>query len=330
LREASKGKPKMHPLLATAGIKSIDWDQHLTPLAWKLLQQQHLELAQSPQLQQQGIKLPHAVRGSEHVEGAVSAPVQSTQQHREVSAAAVFGGSAASSQKDQPQVLQKHQGVNHKSRQPARSPHRRSFDMPGRNTAGGFSAAFGARRQHVAHMMTEAQDLSRRSLLGAQLGGLVAGAGSRRGSLDRSGLTLEVATSLAGALPGCVSDKLGQYLQAYGVASEASRVVSNTASHGGDGTGVVVAVVEGELLREGRRHSISRRSSLRGECGARSSAETCAVCMDQECAVAMVGCGHSLCFTCAGCIVGQVLGVRPPLCPFCRTAIRGTRLLHGH
>ena len=115
------------------------------------------------------------------------------------------------------------------------------------------------------------------------------------------------------------------------LAGEAGHVIRNTARYGSDGAGVAVAavVVEGQLLVEGRRHSISRRSSLRGVGGARSSAETCAVCMDQECAVAMVGCGHSLCFTCAGCIVGQVLGVRPPLCPFCRTAVRGTRLLHG-
>jgi hypothetical protein len=217
LREASRAKPKVHPLLVTAGIKSTDWDQHLTPLAWKLLQQQHLELSRSPQPQRQGAEVQPVGGSSDHDGGAVMAPLQWTQQHREVSAAAAFGEIAASNQQDQPQVLQAHQGPSHQSQQqqgiPARSPHRRSFDMPGQHAGGGFSGAFGARRQHVAHMMTQAQGLSRRSLLGAQLGGLVAGAGSRRGSLDRSGLTLEVATSLAGALPGCVSDTLGQHLQ---------------------------------------------------------------------------------------------------------------------
>jgi hypothetical protein len=90
---------------------------------------------------------------------------------------------------------------------------------------------------------------------------------------------------------------------------------------------------EGEgLASSSRRRSMSlfRQGSVAGAAVAGSSvkkgAETCAVCMDAESEVSMVGCSHSLCFTCAGCIVGQGVGVRPPLCPLCRAAIRGLQL----
>jgi hypothetical protein len=142
-----------------------------------------------------------------------------------------------------------------------------------------MSGVFGA-GSHVESMLSHAAGVNMHSLLDLAVQGLRGPPSSRRGSLDRAGL----ATSLAGALPGCVSETLTQYLQVYGA--------------GAGGSGVQAA----------------------------AGGDACAVCMVEPCAAVLAGCGHSLCFTCAGCIVGQGVGLRPPLCPFCRAAIRGFTL----
>jgi hypothetical protein len=329
------GKPgKVLPLLATAGIKG-GGDQYLTPLAWKLLQQQHQ--AQHRQAQQDARQLAMKTTGSP--QGA-----SSTVEMGEISKALEQGSQQQQQQQQQQEVQRQRE-----QQRLMRSPHRRSFDLPG--STSGMGAAFGAGRQHVARMRLQAGEVSNHSLLGMAAAQMQGGgaAGSRRGSLDRTTLPLGVATSLAGALPGCVSEKLSQYLQVYGAGGGGSSSASgadadgtaaaSSASHVQHVGGEVGAGVSAQRFSEveastssSRRRSLSlfRQGSV-GCAGVVGSSvgrgtETCAVCMDAESEVAMVGCSHSLCFTCAGCIVGQGVGVRPPLCPFCRSAIRGLQL----
>jgi hypothetical protein len=334
----------MHPLLATAGIKSTDWDQHLTPLAWKLLQQQHQEQHQVQRGEQQQseamVSGAFASAGSSAGKATGAASQQPQHQQTEVCPAA-----------EKP-VYKSQQQQQHQ-RKMVQSPHRRSFEMYSSSASSSsimMPGAFGARRHHVARMLAQAS-MRKDSLLdcaaaqGLHMQGLLSG--SRRGSSDRAALTLDVATSLAGALPGCVSEKLGQYLQVYGAggglggssgssscsssgvnSSRGCRSHDDAHSRRGSepsGGGVVAASSSSGRVRRSL-DLFKRGSSSKGVSGDVHGTETCAVCMDADCAVALSGCSHSLCFTCAGGIIGQGVGVRPPLCPFCRTAIRGVQL----
>lgn len=132
---------------------------------------------------------------------------------------------------------------------------------------------------------------------------------------------MTAATSLAGALPGCVSDKLSHCY-------DNSSFITTVALSLQSGSRTASRTPSGFLVSPGSTVSgtmaVHRRTSHSRSGG--HGVDVCAVCMDQTPVVAVVGCGHELCFDCARCIVGGGVGCRPPLCPFCRITITGFRL----
>jgi hypothetical protein len=171
------------------------------------------------------------------------------------------------------------------------------------------------------------------------------------------------ATSLAGALPGCISDALSHlydshsFIQSISGMQHGSTAAASTAAAGGVGVGVAAVDDASQQGRPSSRVSSRVSSSrllsgfaLRGTRGMsldgvtnRATAappsfsgsmmsishgeEVCGVCLDKGNEVVLAGCQHQLCFDCARCIVGEKVGCRPPLCPFCRMCMTGFKLL---
>jgi hypothetical protein len=170
---------------------------------------------------------------------------------------------------------------------------------------------------------------------------------------SRTGYML-AATSLAGALPGCVSDSLSHLydsrsfirslsgMQHGGTAAAAAAAASGASQHGGCSRPSSrinsSRVLSGFLLpRAASGMSLDGRSAV-GVAAAAGAAPSCSgsaslwedicgVCLDRGNEVVLAGCRHQLCFDCARCIVSEGVGCRPPLCPFCRTCMTGFKLL---
>jgi hypothetical protein len=305
--------PNPQHVLATAGVKhssSKDWEQLLTPLSWKLHQQQRDAAQQKQQQQQQqqlgagGLSRAGSLASNQSAAAvtasslAASSPFANTRgltpaaSIASVSSSSIYAGSSARAAR-----LARLAGSN-------ASPHRRSFELPGSAAGTQMSAVFGASKQHVSRMLREAGSVDPRGLYRM---------------LSKGQGRLAVATSLAGALPGCVSEKLVQFVDA-----------SSSMTGVGLG-GAAAATSSGYAANQNSVATGSRRTSVSGDgvgitvagsCGS-VEGEVCAVCTDKAPNVALAGCGHSLCCDCTRTIVGEGVGSRPPLCPFCRQAITG-------
>ena len=178
--------------------------------------------------------------------------------------------------------------------------HRRSFEQP---MSSGVSAAFGASRSHISNMLSEASGKDRHGSLLLAVARAGSGAGGEGRRLSRQSSVVLTAQSLGGALPGCISERLTHCLDV--VAQPYDAAAAHGVAVAADGCGAVVAVTA----------AASRRSSLEG------GREVCGVCMDKLAWLAVAGCGHLLCGSCAGCLVEGGVGCRPARCPFCRCAI---------
>jgi hypothetical protein len=309
--------PSPQQVLATAGIKgsSRDWEQLLTPLSWKLYQQQRDAARQRQQQQQQllvgqcGMCRAEAGSSSSHINTVVPSSPFSNTTPDVLAPASISSSSVAGSSTDA-------RAARFATR--LAGPHRRSFELPGASAGTHMSAVFGANKQHVARMLREAGSIDPRGLYRM----LSKGQGS-----------LAVATSLAGALPGCVSEKLVQFVDVSSSLAGAGAAGFDDAA--ATGSRLQIAAVPGsiQLMPSSRRTSViadgvpqvggsTVTNSVSNSCGS-IEGEVCAVCADQVPSVALAGCGHALCCDCTRTIVGEGVGSRPPLCPFCRRAITG-------
>lgn len=291
-RPKVRRQPSPPNLLQNAGIRGKDWDQLMTLRSWKLYQQQRQDPAQ--QHKQQGGQLYSSLSypaGGENVPGHHRATGSINSSVAAGGTGSLTAGPAGSSSGSGGSITASTASAATRralllaslSRLPGT--HRRSFEVPGTS---GMSAVFGASRQHVARMLREAGTVDPRAL---------------HRTLSRNQGSMAVATSLAGALPGCVSEKLVQYVDVSGSMGGAAGAV-------GGGSGAVTASTSMDVLSIGSTHS-----------------EVCAICADRAPSVGLAGCGHALCFDCTRCIVGEGVGCRPPLCPFCRRTITGFGLV---
>jgi hypothetical protein len=327
LRLLAKRPPTPQQVLATAGIKgsSRDWEQLLTPLSWKLYQQQR-DAARQKQQQLVGrggmsSRATALARSSEPDFGEAAGSSSSSSSNMGGSASpfanappdasapanASSSSSSSSSTAASTVVASNARALRFASR--ATGPHRRSFELPGASAGMRMSAVFGANKQHVSRMLREAGTIDPRGLYRM---------------LSRGQGSLAVATSLAGALPGCVSEKLVQFVDvssslsgaAVGVgpggSSAAAAAAAATSSRFQDSTALVTIADVSNIVS----------NSVSDNCGS-VEGDVCAVCADKVPNVALAGCGHALCCDCTRTIVGEGVGSRPPLCPFCRQAITG-------
>uniref|UniRef100_A0A383VQS5 RING-type domain-containing protein n=1 Tax=Tetradesmus obliquus TaxID=3088 RepID=A0A383VQS5_TETOB len=307
--------PSPQQVLATAGVKGgscRDWEQLLTPLSWKLYQQQR-DAAKSKQAQQQqqigvgGLSEDVSLKSSQSAAigsslAAASSPFANSA--RSSTAAASSVGSSSSNGAAAAAAMNARSARLACLAAGGRSPHRRSFELPGSAAGGQMSAVFGASKQHVSRMLREAGSIDPRGLYRM---------------MSKGQGRLAVATSLAGALPGCVSEKLVQFVDV----SSSMAGLGAAAATGGSGYG---ATASGRTSVSVSGSADGVGVAVAGSCGS-TEGEVCAVCADKLPDVALAGCGHSLCFDCTRTIVGEGVGSRPPLCPFCRRAITGFSVL---